>query len=328
MCLPETDSAKVELVLQNRTEGNMEETKNSSCDGFQSTTSSYLLNVDSYCQSQIVPSFDTTTSSYLLNGDSFCADDLSDEWSEIGPNISLPLPKTVCVVEWMWGKRLLNSSSSGAVAKMYMFGASGPTVTTDKRVAPTNCASLIPASPSLEWSVSLVNETLPGCLCLEKESCTACTSLPLDQDLWSHLAQIKKSYQAKESAAKRKRFDDDEDDDDGLMVVIGGFRNMSLKKSTAVELSETFKRLRVDPQVRSTYVLSLSRNPCDATCTCDGCSARNDVFPAGNDECFARYDGCSARNDEDCAGNAVYGNLEVGSLMFLEPDGLPHGFSL
>ena len=102
---------------------------------------------------------------------------------------------------------------------------------------------------------------------------------------------------------------------------------MSLKKSTATDLADTFKRLRVDPQVSPTHVHKLSRNPYDATCTIDGCSARNDVFPAGNDVCFARNDECSARNDEKCAGNDVLGNIEVGSLMFLEPDGLPHGFS-
>ena len=66
-----------------------------------------------------------------------------------------------------------------------------------------------------------------------------------------------------------KRLDDDENDDDGLMGVIGGFRNMSLKKSTATDLAETFKRLRVDPQVSPTHVHKLSRNPYDATCTID-----------------------------------------------------------
>ena len=124
---------------------------------------------------------------------------------------------------------------------------------------------------------------------------------------------------------KRKRSEDDEDD--GLLVILNGFRNMSMKKSSVDELSDTFKRLKVDSQVSSNYAFSSSRDPRDVSDKLDGCSARNDGFPAGNDECSARYEECSARNEESAARNATFGNGEVGALMFLEPDGLPHGFS-
>ena len=113
----------------------------------------------------------------------------------------------------------------------------------------------------------------------------------------------------------------------GLMVVVSGFRNMSIKKSPADALTESFKKLRMDTKVSSKLVHPVGECLSIASCTLVGCSARNEEFPVGNDKCFARNDDCSARNDECFAGFAAFGNVEVGSLQFLEPDGLPHGFS-
>ena len=64
---------------------NVEHTTNGEKDGFESTTSSFLDNVNSFCQpgeasaghtppgGEPYPEFDSTTSSYMLNINSYCA---------------------------------------------------------------------------------------------------------------------------------------------------------------------------------------------------------------------------------------------------------------
>ena len=85
-----------------------------------------------------------------------------------------------------------------------------------------NCSMVVPnvdvvgaaIAKNASDASNMYDDTLPGCLCLPLESCNACTSLSPSHtslDLWSHLAVIKKCYQAKETAVKRKRTDSEED---------------------------------------------------------------------------------------------------------------------
>ena len=176
---------------------------------FDSTTSSFLENVNSFCLDQNLPppapenpsvellEFNSTTSSYLANINSYCAGpaELTSASSENSDDPTSDEHQVICVAEWMETKPLQALQPSLSVCGL------------------TNASNIDAAcfgELNSDKFNSFVASAMPGCLCTLHESCVTCglnDPCPADPPavevgLWDHLVAISRCSFS--SSMKRK----------------------------------------------------------------------------------------------------------------------------
>ena len=174
-------------------------------EGLESTTSSFMENVNSFCltQSRADPpptledshlvEFNSTTSSYLANINSNCAADQPSpelSWAPMLNSSDMPTiePPYVCVAEWMKEKPTLS-----LLSEMSNAGDTQASVSTPSKE--TSLGEL-----DFDNVNSCISSILPGCVCLLDETCVACAKhveirpvsvAPSTLDgLWDHLVAV------------------------------------------------------------------------------------------------------------------------------------------
>ena len=175
-------------------------------EGFESTTSSFMENVNSFCltQSRADPpptpeeshllEFNSTTSSYLANINSYCdAVQLSTELSSALNSSDMPAvePPFVCRAEWLTGKHKLS-----ILSRMSDVGG-----TQGSQNAVNEAIDL--GESEFDNFNACISSYLPGCACLMDELCVACVkhenighepaAHPMLHGLWDHLVAISRT---------------------------------------------------------------------------------------------------------------------------------------
>ena len=264
---------------------------------FDLTTSSFLENVDSYCNTRAthgsIPSFESTTSSFLLNVNSFC--NVAVNASKGDDNYSV-----MCEAEWVMTKRAMKAqadalaqSEACAVAEnnewclcandavCFWCGLDDLCdLNCERGCLPASSTAVLgtpvqPAQPALPFpDMQSLADALPGCLCTRTELCSWCSNcvvmssppIPLE-NLWDHLKRVK--YGERSRAEKRGFGSDAVQGSSTTVTFAHAFKQRAFKDSVNCDLAMKMKRIKISTNSNSMDGFNVPN-------TGEGCIAGND----------------------------------------------------